>query len=49
PGEARDADIGLAAGKGRGIIFRKGEKVRTVDEAHFLEELMAVLKEEEDR
>ncbi len=49
PGEAREADIGLAAGKGRGIIFRKGEKVRTVDEPHFLEELMAVLKEEEGK
>ena len=41
PGEAKDADVGIACGKGRGIIFRKGEKVRTVDEADFLEALMA--------
>ncbi len=41
PGEAKDADVGIACGKGRGIIFRKGEKVRTVDEADFLDALMA--------
>jgi (E)-4-hydroxy-3-methylbut-2-enyl-diphosphate synthase len=36
PGEARDADVGLAAGKGKGAIFRKGEIVRTVPEDQFL-------------
>jgi len=41
PGEARDADVGIACGKGRGVIFRKGEKVRTVEEPDFLEALMA--------
>ncbi len=41
PGEARDADVGLACGKGRGILFRKGEPVRTVDEKEFLPALMA--------
>ncbi|MFP3975895.1 MAG: flavodoxin-dependent (E)-4-hydroxy-3-methylbut-2-enyl-diphosphate synthase [Dehalococcoidia bacterium] len=41
PGEARDADVGLACGKGRGVIFKKGEKVRTVEEGGFLEALMA--------
>ena len=41
PGEANDADVGIACGKGKGVIFRKGEKVRTVDEADFLEALMA--------
>jgi (E)-4-hydroxy-3-methylbut-2-enyl-diphosphate synthase len=40
PGESRDADIGLAAGKGRGAIFRKGEVVRTVSEDQFLSALM---------
>ncbi|UCG82108.1 MAG: flavodoxin-dependent (E)-4-hydroxy-3-methylbut-2-enyl-diphosphate synthase [Dehalococcoidia bacterium] len=40
PGEAKDADVGIACGKGRGVIFRKGEKVRTVDEGDFLEALM---------
>ncbi len=42
PGESRDADVGLAGGKGRGIIFRKGEVIRTVPEDEFLD---AVLKE----
>ncbi len=41
PGEAKDADIGIACGKGRGILFRKGEQIATVDEADFLEALMA--------
>jgi len=41
PGEARDADVGIACGKGRGVIFKKGEKVRTVEEKDFLEALMA--------
>jgi (E)-4-hydroxy-3-methylbut-2-enyl-diphosphate synthase len=40
PGESRDADIGLAAGKGRGAIFRKGEVVRVVPESEFLTALM---------
>jgi len=44
PGEARDADVGIACGKGRGIIFRKGEQVRTVAEADFLETLMAEIE-----
>ena len=41
PGEARDADVGIACGRGRGVIFRKGQQVRTVDEADFLSALMA--------
>jgi (E)-4-hydroxy-3-methylbut-2-enyl-diphosphate synthase len=40
PGESRDADIGLAAGKGRGAIFRKGEVVRTVSEDEFMSALL---------
>jgi (E)-4-hydroxy-3-methylbut-2-enyl-diphosphate synthase len=36
PGEAMDADIGIAGGKGRGVIFRKGEILRTVDESDML-------------
>lgn len=42
PGESRDADVGLAGGKGRGVLFRKGEVIRTVPEDQFLD---AVLKE----
>ena len=40
PGEAKDADVGIAAGAGRAIIFRKGQKVRVVDEADMLSALM---------
>jgi (E)-4-hydroxy-3-methylbut-2-enyl-diphosphate synthase len=40
PGEAREADIGLAGGKERGVIFRKGEVVRTVEEKDFLSALI---------
>ena len=40
PGEARDADVGIACGKGRGVIFRKGEKVAVVEEKDFLTALM---------
>jgi (E)-4-hydroxy-3-methylbut-2-enyl-diphosphate synthase len=42
PGESRDADVGLAGGRGRGVIFRKGQVVKTVPEDQFLD---AVLKE----
>ena len=41
PGESRDADVGLAAGNGKGVIFRKGQIVRTVAEAEMLEALKA--------
>ncbi len=40
PGEAREADIGIAGGKGRVVIFRKGEVLRSVDEKDAVEELM---------
>jgi len=40
PGESRDADIGLAAGKGKGAIFRKGVVVRIVPEEQFLSALI---------
>lgn len=40
PGEAKDADVGIAAGAGRAVIFRKGQKVRVVQEADMLTALM---------
>jgi (E)-4-hydroxy-3-methylbut-2-enyl-diphosphate synthase len=40
PGEAKDADVGIACGKGKGVIFRRGEKVRTVEEVEFVDALM---------
>lgn len=40
PGEAREADLGVAGGKGRGIIFRKGKIIRQVREEELLESLL---------
>jgi (E)-4-hydroxy-3-methylbut-2-enyl-diphosphate synthase len=42
PGESRDADIGLSGGRGKGVIYKKGQYLRTVPEGEFLD---AVLKE----
>lgn len=40
PGEAKEADIGLAGGKGVGIIFKKGTLIRKVPEAELVDALM---------
>ncbi len=40
PGEAREADIGVACGRGIGVIFRKGKIMRKVKEAQIVNELM---------
>ncbi len=40
PGEAKDADVGIAAGAGVGALFRNGRIVRKVDEADIVEALM---------
>jgi (E)-4-hydroxy-3-methylbut-2-enyl-diphosphate synthase len=42
PGEAREADIGIAGGKGEGLLIKKGEIIRKVPE----DQLLAVLREE---
>ena len=42
PGEAKEADLGIAGGNGEGLVFRKGEIVRKVPES----ELLLALKEE---
>jgi (E)-4-hydroxy-3-methylbut-2-enyl-diphosphate synthase len=44
PGEAREADIGIAAGNGQGMIFRNGEMVRKVPEAEIVNGLMEELE-----
>ena len=38
PGEAREADLGVAGGKGEGLIIKKGEIIRKVPEENLLEE-----------
>src|SRR5438128_7492659 len=40
PGEAREADLGIAAGRGKGMIFKRGEMLRTVSEADMVDALM---------
>lgn len=39
PGEAREADVGIAGGKGEGLVFRKGEILRKVSEEDLVSEL----------
>jgi len=48
PGEAREADIGIAGGNGVGIIFKKGELYKKVKEVDLLETFLAELKKMED-
>ena len=44
PGEAKNADVGIACGKGKGIIFSNGKQVRTVSESEFLAALIAEIE-----
>ncbi|MPN17310.1 4-hydroxy-3-methylbut-2-en-1-yl diphosphate synthase (flavodoxin) [bioreactor metagenome] len=43
PGEAREADIGIAGGKGEGLLFRKGEIIKKVPENELVRELFIEL------
>ena len=45
PGEAADADIGVACGKGVGVVFRHGQTVRKVEEGAIVDALMEEIKE----
>jgi (E)-4-hydroxy-3-methylbut-2-enyl-diphosphate synthase len=40
PGEAREADLGIAAGKGKGVIFKRGEIIRNVLESEMVDALL---------
>jgi len=40
PGEAREADLGIAAGNGKGVIFKRGEIVRHVQECEMVDALL---------
>lgn len=44
PGEGREADIGVACGDGKGIIFVKGETVKTVSEQNIAMEMINMIK-----
>lgn len=45
PGEAREADIGIAGGRGEGLLFRYGEMIRKVPEAEMVDELKKEIDE----
>ena len=47
PGEAREADYGIAGGKAKAAIFKKGKVVMTVPEGEAVERLMAVIEDNE--
>lgn len=44
PGEAREADIGIAGGIGEGLLFRKGEIIKKVSEDKIVDELFDEIK-----
>ena len=48
PGEAREADIGVAGGHGVGIIFKKGEIFKKVPEEQLLEVFLEELRKMEE-
>jgi (E)-4-hydroxy-3-methylbut-2-enyl-diphosphate synthase len=52
PGEAKDSDVGVAAGRGKGVIFRKGKILRRVMEDEIVpalkEEINSILEEDEE-
>ena len=45
PGEAREADIGVACGKGKGVLIQKGEILKQVDEENIPEEICRLAEE----
>jgi len=48
PGEAKEADLGIAAGKGKGVIFKRGEIVRHVLESEMVDALMEEVEKWEE-
>jgi (E)-4-hydroxy-3-methylbut-2-enyl-diphosphate synthase len=44
PGEAKDADIGVACGQGKAVLFKKGRKLKVVNEEDILDELKKVIE-----
>lgn len=44
PGEAKEADYGIAGGDGKGVVFAKGEIIKTVKEEELARELIALIK-----
>ncbi len=48
PGEAREADFGIAGGKGTGLLFRKGKVIRSVPENQLIDALMEEIEKYEN-
>ncbi len=48
PGEAAGADLGVSLGRGRAHLFKKGEMLRTVDEADIVDAILETIEEWED-
>jgi len=48
PGEAREADFGIAGGKGMGLVFKKGEVVKKVKEEELLDALISLIESDND-
>ncbi len=46
PGEAREADFGIAAAKGEGLLFKKGEVIKRVRESEMLDTLMEIIADD---
>lgn len=46
PGEARQSDLGIAAGKGKGVLFKKGKIIKNVAEKDFIDEIMKLVNME---
>ncbi|MEK9133201.1 MAG: flavodoxin-dependent (E)-4-hydroxy-3-methylbut-2-enyl-diphosphate synthase [Patescibacteria group bacterium] len=45
PGEAREADFGIAGGRGQGAIFKKGKIIKWIPEAELVDEFMKIIEE----
>ncbi|MGL5614582.1 flavodoxin-dependent (E)-4-hydroxy-3-methylbut-2-enyl-diphosphate synthase, partial [Cetobacterium sp.] len=46
PGEAKEADYGVAGGKGVGVLFKKGEIIKKVEEGDILKELKKLIEDD---
>ena len=44
PGEARESDVGVACGDGKGILFKRGEIIKTVKEEEIVAELLKAIE-----
>jgi (E)-4-hydroxy-3-methylbut-2-enyl-diphosphate synthase len=49
PGEAKEADVGIAGGDGFGILFKKGKVIKKIPQAQLVEELLKAVDELENQ